>query len=318
MPAGEIDLIRDRGHPVKVEYSACSGLSPAEDAELAILMGLCEAEDKASTCLGFNAYLNYDKSMPSYVLAREGGPGGRLLGAATLFAPMREEAELSACVLPEARRLGVYRGLLSEVRAILSGRGVLRLLYVLDRASESGSSMLAAKSLTLHHSEYSMRFRPSEAPAARRGPSPAIELRRAGYSDMDALVAMGASGFGDLPDEARSFIAAHLESPEHEQYIALSGRSAAGSAAEPVAMVSLGRATGGETTINGLCVTPGRRGAGFGRAVMTSLLDLLLERGEGAIVLDVDSENEIAHRLYLSLGFRETQAVDYYLEELSR
>jgi ribosomal protein S18 acetylase RimI-like enzyme len=125
---------------------------------------------------------------------------------------------------------------------------------------------------------------------------------------MDALVSMGASGFGDLPEEARSFIAAHLESPDHEQYIALSG--------SPVAMVSLGRSSGGETTINGLCVTPERRGEGFGRAVMEALLDLLLARGEEAIVLDVDSENEIAHRLYLSLGFRETQAVDYYLEEL--
>jgi ribosomal protein S18 acetylase RimI-like enzyme len=51
---------------------------------------------------------------------------------------------------------------------------------------------------------------------------------------------------------------------------------------------------------------------------MAALLDLLRARGEGPIVLDVDSENEVAHRLYLSLGFRETQAVDYYLEELSR
>ena len=48
---------------MKVEYAVLSGLSPAEDAELAILMGLCEAVDKASACLGFNAYLNYDKSM---------------------------------------------------------------------------------------------------------------------------------------------------------------------------------------------------------------------------------------------------------------
>jgi ribosomal protein S18 acetylase RimI-like enzyme len=134
---------------------------------------------------------------------------------------------------------------------------------------------------------------------------------------MDALVSMGASGFGDLPEEARSFIAAHLESPDHEQYIALSGPRAAAEAGSPVAMVSLGRSSGGETTINGLCVTPERRGEGFGRAVMEALLDLLLARGEEAIVLDVDSENEIAHRLYLSLGFRETQAVDYYLEELS-
>jgi ribosomal protein S18 acetylase RimI-like enzyme len=300
---------------VKVEYVAYSDLSPAQDADLAILMGLCEAEDKASTCLGFNAYLNYDKSMPSYVLAREEGPRGRLIGAATLFAPMKEEAELSACVLPEFRRRGVYGGLLSEVRGILSGRGVGRLLYVLDRASASGSSMLAGRGFSLHHSEYSMRFRPSEPHAANRAPLPAIELRRADFSDMDALVAMGASGFGDMPEEARSFITAHLESPDHEQYIALAGTRAA-KAAVPVAMVSLGRASGGETSINGLCVTPGRRGEGFGRAVMTALLDLLIARGEGPIVLDVDSENEVAHRLYLSLGFGETQTVDYYLEEL--
>jgi len=300
-----------------VEYAEYSGLSPAEDAEFAILMGLCETADKASTCLGFDAYLNYDKSMPSYVLAREEGPRGRLVGAATLFAPLREEAELSACVLPEFRRRGVYRGLLSEVRGILSGRGVRRLLYVLDRASASGSSMLAGRGLPLHHSEYSMRFRPPEAQAGKRGSLPAIELRRAAFSDMDALVAMGASGFGDLPEEARRFIAAHLESPDREQYIALSGAGDPAAAA-PVAMVSLGRASGGETSINGLCVAPGRRGEGFGRAVMAALLDLLLARGEGPIVLDVDSENEVAHRLYLSLGFRETQAVDYYLEELSR
>ena len=73
---------------MNVVYASFSGLSPAQDAELAILMGLCEGKDGASTCLEFDDSLNYDKSMPSYVLAREEGVKGRLLGAATLFAPM--------------------------------------------------------------------------------------------------------------------------------------------------------------------------------------------------------------------------------------
>lgn len=296
---------------MNVVYASFSGLSPAQDAELAILMGLCEGKDGASTCLEFDDSLNFDKSMPSYVLAREAGAKGRLLGAATLFAPMKEEVELSACVLPEFRRRGLYSGLLAQVRLNVAGRGVRRILSVADRASASGVSMLKAQGLSIHHSEYSMRFC---GPRPELG-GPPLELRAATMADMDALASMGASGFGDAPDEARSFIAAHLESPDREQFIALSG---APGVASPVAMVSLGRASGGETSINGLCVTPSRRGEGFGRAVMRALLGLLLSRGEGPIVLDVDSENEIAHRLYLSLGFKETQVVDYYLEELPR
>jgi ribosomal protein S18 acetylase RimI-like enzyme len=296
---------------MKANYIVLSELSPTQKAEVAILMGLCEGGDGASTCIEFDTYLNYDKSMAPYVLAYEEGERGRLIGAATLFAPMKEEVELSACVLPEFRRRGLYAGLLAQVRELIAGREVRRILYVVDRASTSGTSMLEAQGLSIHHSEYAMRFSGSRPLPGK----PVLELRAATMADMDSLVSLGASGFGDSPDEARSFIAAKLESPDREQLIALAG---APGTASPVAMVSLGRENGGAISITGLCVAPSRRGEGFGRSIMERTLGLLLDRGESPIVLDVDSENEVAHRLYLSLGFKQTQVVDYYLETLAR
>lgn len=50
-------------------------------------------------------------------------------------------------------------------------------------------------------------------------------------------------------------------------------------------------------------VDPHDRGVGIGRALVACVLDLAKRRGFTSCRLEVDPRNEVAHALYLSLGF---------------
>ena len=53
-------------------------------------------------------------------------------------------------------------------------------------------------------------------------------------------------------------------------------------------------------------VAPEHRGKGYGRALMQACHELCRERGAGAVSLNVFGHNEVARRLYDSLGYQVT------------
>lgn len=82
----------------------------------------------------------------------------------------------------------------------------------------------------------------------------------------------------------------------------------------PVAFV-VARFQGPEIDIVSLAVTPDRRGEGFGRLLLSSLLDQAASSGVQCVFLEVRAGNEAALRLYRKAGFVETQRRrGFYLE----
>lgn len=68
----------------------------------------------------------------------------------------------------------------------------------------------------------------------------------------------------------------------------------------------------GRFGIYGVVLKLNWRGRGYGRKTMCMALDSIINRGYKDISLEVSSENDVALRLYESLGFYKQMTIDYY------
>ena len=65
------------------------------------------------------------------------------------------------------------------------------------------------------------------------------------------------------------------------------------------------QAGAGESHILNLCVRATAQGQGFGRRLLSRLLEVASERGADSVLLEVRPTNEVARGLYASMGFNE-------------
>ncbi|MCB9103782.1 MAG: GNAT family N-acetyltransferase [Anaerolineales bacterium] len=67
-----------------------------------------------------------------------------------------------------------------------------------------------------------------------------------------------------------------------------------------------------EIYLSGFCLWPDYRGQGYGRSILTQIVNQLNRERRQPIVLEVACANRQALSLYQSCGFREVTAYDYY------
>jgi GNAT superfamily N-acetyltransferase len=278
-----------------LDISAAAALDGGGRADLPGLLAAC-AERDGSASLEMEKSLNAHGDMPSFFLARE---GGRLLGALSIFAPKRGEAELGALVLPEARRRGIFSSLLSRAEVELSRFGYSEELFLVESRSEAGKAAAEKLGARYEFAEYAMRYSGSPPPAK----APGLELRRVGIELLEELALLRSDAYGDSPEDALSFERATFAAANRQQYAAfLEGRM--------VAACSLAFEEH-SVSINALVVEAASRGVGLGQSFLGELLSLLAGRGL-EIVLDVESLNANACHVYRKAGFEATRSVEYY------
>lgn len=244
--------------------------------------------------------LNAFPDMRALFLARE---SGRLVGVLSVFAPTRHEAEINAAVLPERRRGGIFRSLLSEAERELARFGYAEELFVVD--SESGPGKRAAARLggTYEYTEYTLRY----AGPCPEVPDRDLEIRRVGSESLEDLVDLRSGAFGDSREEVEAFERATFASPERQVYAAFLGDRMAGAC-------SLGF-QGREVSINGLVTAADLRGRGYAQGLLARIIRTLESEGYG-MTLDVESRNADALHVYTKLGFLPERAVEYWRRTL--
>ena len=244
--------------------------------------------------------LNAFKDMRPLFLAKD---SDRLVGVLSVFAPTRHEAEINAAVLPECRRGGIFRSLLSEAERELARFGYAEELFVVD--SESGPGKRAAAGLggKYEYTEYALRY----AGPCPKVPSRDLEIRRVGSESLEELVDLRSGAFGDSREEAEAFERATFASPERQVYAAYLGDRMAGAC-------SLGF-QGREVSINGLVTAGDLRGRGYAQSLLAHIVRTLDSEGYG-MTLDVESRNTDALHVYTKLGFLPERAVEYWRRTL--
>jgi len=247
-------------------------------------------------CLETESELNAYPDMKSLFFAYQ---EDRLIGALTLFAPLKLEAEVNALTLPAARNQGVFRALLDEAERELKRFGYPQELLVVESRLKAGKAVAEKLGGRHEYTEYAMRF---------KGPCPSspikeLEISRVGIERLSELVDLRAGEFGDTREEAENFEKVIFASKDRQVYAAsLEGKL--------VVACSLAF-QGACVSINGFVTDKPLRGKGYGQAFMTSIIQLLEPQGF-EMILDVNSQNSNAYHIYKKLGFVEKKAVDYY------
>ncbi|MDP3179620.1 MAG: GNAT family N-acetyltransferase [Spirochaetaceae bacterium] len=271
------------------------GLAGTERAEVQALMAACLAADGFAR-LELEASLNAHRGMASAFLARD---GGALLAALTIFQPLSSEAEIGALVLPAARRRCLFAALLAAAEEELARFGRPEELLVMDSRSSAGKAVAARLGAKYEYTEYSMRYSGGDPPP----PPDGVVIERAGMERLDDLVKLRAEAFGGSHDDEQAFQRTVLESPDRDEYVALVDGALVGAC-------SLGY-EGAHVSINGIVVSEAARGRGIGRGLLSTALRIIRAKGLEA-VLDVDSSNDTAFRLYKGMHFVVETAVEYH------
>lgn len=275
-----------------------------QSKEIRKLERICKKHDGLQTSLFLDASLNFDKEMKSFLLLYD---GDNLVSVMAIFAPTRNEAELSALTLPQARQKGYFNRLYFRAVDEIKKYGIKEVLFTCERCSDSGFETVSAHGAKLDHTEYSLKFH-TEDSAILSEADFTLELCEASADELDTLTALSAKVFDKSEEDEKSFVTSAFAAENRTQFVAkLEGK--------PIGMVSTGDEQG-DVTIYGVGILPEYRGKGYGRQMLTLALKTLLGKGYQNIRIDVDSTNDAAHKLYSSSGFAEESTVDYYRKKL--
>jgi ribosomal protein S18 acetylase RimI-like enzyme len=270
-------------------------LNSAQKEMLESLLNECSTHDGNLVPLQFDHSLNFYKDLKSWFLSFE---HDQIIGVLSVFCPLSNVAEISACIKPVKRNAGRFNELLLAATEELKKTGIEHLLFVVDANSQPAMKAIEHQGLKRDHVEYLMRYEVFHA----EYPS-IVHIRQAEKRDMVDFVRISSVLFHDSQDEAESIFIACLKSTERTLYLAEVNKETVG-----VFMLSKPGVT---VTINGLGICEEHQGKGYGRGLVNAILNLFKD-ANCVLELEVDSLNDRAHKLYKKAGFVEQRAVNYY------
>ncbi len=317
-------------HKESLTYVAKPTLNEADVKAVKALETTCTAHDRAVLKLE----LDY-----KFSAAQAGGvdpahqneflcyDGKHLVGYAGISSFGGAEPEVAGMVDPDYRRKGIFSALLNQVKSELSKRSVPSMLLLNDPLSRSGKAFVQTLDVDLEHAEYEMFLKlpwEIERPEAiKKG----IQLRKATNQDADEVArqndiyfnneAQGReetvlqAGTGTDRKPAAEAVQERRLLPEEEEKRGMTIYLATLGDGETIGKIHLEYRSekGG---IYGLGVLPTHRNKGYGRALLLSGVERLLQQGAKEIYLQVNAVNENALTLYKSCGFEVTSTMDYF------
>ena len=269
------------------------GLDEAKDADVKALIGVCAAFDGCSPCVQIDHRLNFRKDTNSWFLLYE---EGRLLGLASIFAPRPEEGEIAICVRPEARRKGHAGRLLAAARKALADSA--RQLLVCNDCSVSGKAFASRVGAVREHEEHALRL---TRHILWQHPD-RLKLREGGLSDVPAITRILSAAFNDPKAATESFVRSSFASGARRAYL--------GSLKGKIVATCFVTDEEGVFSVNTLAVSPDEQGKGYGMEFLCAVLDLVGRKNK--LLIDVDSTNVNAMKLYKNAGFDDIDVVGYY------
>ncbi len=271
--------------------------------EVISLESICIEYDNLAGSIFLDPSLNFNQDIKSFFLFYK---EGKLISMITLFIPTEQEAEISAYTLPKFRGNGYFKILLINVLEELRTFNIPDVLFVCESPSIVGKKVLATLNAEYDHTEYFMRF--DQARYVTKGRYRISKLN-AELKDLEKTIETSLRIFEGSYEDAKGLIKRCLESPNREQYLAVLNNQMIG-----IGSVNL---EGEDVSIFGLGLIPEYRGKGYGKELLSLIIDNLLQRGRADITIEVNSDNTNALRLYQISGFHIQVAYEYYRKKLS-
>lgn len=281
-----------------VAISTSVGLDDADLAAVRALLLRSNAHDGTELLLALKSTASNDDNVPLYLLLRD---ADTLIGVAELIG--YREIEGTIIIAPERRRQGLGRRLVTLAGQELAGRELADWLLVCDEAFPGGAAFARALGGERAFFEHRLTLDPALVPPVKPLPEH-ITIRQAERTDVLAIVAITAEAFGDPPSEVSKWIGNDLDRTDRRWFVATDD-------GEPLGSLRVVNADGG-ADITAFGVLPQHQGRGYGRALLSHTIRLLLDHGVTPINIEVETENAAALGLYRSCGFVPQHTYGYY------
>lgn len=280
-------------------------LDPISEKEMKEVYLCCKEHDKLKGNLYLDGSVNFDQGIKYlYLLYEE----NKLVSFLFMFIPTREEAEISAYTLPDYRRRGYFKRLLSEAVEELKRYDIKDVLFVCENQSLSGKEIIDSLGADYDFTEYYMKFDKTSNVLDKSN-----EFRTQFYlperSDIKRLAYVSAQVFEEDCVDEEEFITNCFNSTNRKNYATVLGDQ----------IIGIGSGYFGyeEVAIYGLGILPEFQGKGYGRELILHIVKHLLENGHDNITIEVESKNTPAFNLYKSSGFIIETAFDYYRKPIN-
>lgn len=258
---------------------------------------LCRSFDNTKGSISLAQELNFYKEMDCFYMAYD---GEELVGVLTVFAPIKDEAEISSLILPRCRRKGLFTRLLSEALGELKRFGIEELCFVHDTGSISGKAMIERWGIDPDHSEYLLVYDEKYSMQCKTD----IKIKQAGKEDLVDMTKLSLHVFGGDEEEWTTLHQKSLDSSNILSYIPYCQEEQIGIGSVNITEQGL--------FIFGFGILPTHRRKGYGRQFLYKIVEELQSKFEDEILLEVDSENHGAFMLYTTSGFKKKVQFDYY------
>ncbi|PGZ01312.1 GNAT family N-acetyltransferase [Bacillus cereus] len=226
----------------------------------------------------------------------------QLIGALSMYDFERPtKLELLGFVHPNYRKQQIGTTLLQTAMKEIQKREVDAALLIINGGSTSGKSFADYLKLPYQYSEYSMEFKLKKI---QKTPENTIQLTLASTESLPDLIDISSKAFGDSVENTAIWLQKMLKSSSHQVYSALIGNNVIGTIT----------VTHQEhfTTLSGFAVHPFHQGRGYGKDILTNIVHRLISEGVATIILDVETRNNNALKLYTHCGFEIIMKHNYY------
>lgn len=259
---------------------------------------VCRSFDNTKGSISLAQELNFYKEMNCLYMAYD---GEALIGVLAVFAPIKDEAEISALIQPKCRRKGLFTRLLSEALVELKRFGIKELYFVHDTGSAAGKGMIERWGIDPDHSEYLLVYDEDFNIGQCKTN---LHIKQTGQEDLAEMTKLSLGVFGGNEEEWIRLHQKSLDSSNILCYIPYCQGKQIGIGSVNITEQGL--------FIFGFGILPTHRRKGYGRAFLSSMVDELQSKFDDGILLEVDSENNSAFMLYTTSGFKKQVQFDYY------
>lgn len=259
---------------------------------------ICNEEDNLKGTIFVDTTMNFNQDMNSIFLLYN---GNQLISMLTMFVPTQHEAEITALTLPSQRGKGYFQRLLFRAIEELNKYEIPEVLFVIESQSITGKHVVKQLTAQYEYTEYCMRLDQSHyVPLAVNR----LKYLKPRVEDLKKLIDLSMEIFEDSYEDAQGMIMNIFQSGTRSQYM--------GSLNHEIIGMGSSSVNDDEASIFGFGITPKFRSKGYGYELIHLIIEQLRKRGIREIVIEVDSTNTHAFKLYQKMGFQIEIAYEYY------
>jgi len=224
----------------------------------------------------------------------------KLIGFLSTFYFYEDACEVPLMIAPAFRKKGIAKALLQEILPIIP-QGVIESL-IFSSPKDLNNDWLLAHNFRYKSSEYQMQLHQKKPMVLT---NTVLDIRRATDDDLSIIADLDCAAFQIPLGDKSSRIYSLLKDPKYTIFLAFKEGVPVGKA-----HVHLQKDIARLTDI---AIFPNFQGQGFGSELIRFCINYCVDNNHSRIILDVETTNQLALKLYDRLGFTISNAYDFWI-----